>query len=488
MNVAVRDLQTLFDVGVMGGRSDGELLERFVERREGAVFEALVHRHGPMVWGVCRRVLRDHHDAEDAFQASFLILARKASAVLPRERLGNWLYGVAYQTARKARAMRAKRRVREIQVSGLPEPMAVPDDPRDHLLPLLDQELSRLPQKYRIPIVLCDLEGRTHKEAASQLGCPIGTVSSRLSRARAMLARRLSRRGVSLSAGSLAVLLAQEASAASMATRLIRSTARAASLVAARGAVTAGVVSARVAALTGEVLKNMLMSKLKIATTTLLVGSALAAGGTGLAYQARITEPGQKGELQRLIDEKKEELQRLIDKQKRLGQRTEGQEQRTGVRTPQGTPGANEYTIMTPQSTPGAQADRTTRISAGGYNEPGNIEDREVKIGIAKAGNEVGPSPEGGPLIDPPVEEADVYSPDQLRRQKEYIDAMLAVEEARSKTPEQLDEMIQAKAKDLERLRWAARVVEVQIRRLKKYRYAPRTDKSAEQNRGVFGR
>ena len=110
MNAAVRDLQTLFEVGSLGGLSDGQLLDRFVERREEAVFEAIVRRHGPMVWGVCRRVLRDHHDAEDAFQATFLVLARKAASVMTREKLGNWLYGVAYQTAMKARAMRAKRR------------------------------------------------------------------------------------------------------------------------------------------------------------------------------------------------------------------------------------------------------------------------------------------------------------------------------------------------------------------------------------------
>src|SRR3954447_16593340 len=110
MDAVVRDLQTLFGIGVMGARSDGQLLDRFVEGREQAVFEAIVRRHGPMVWGVCRRVLRDHHDAEDAFQATFLVLARKAASIAHRGKLGNWLYGVAYQTAMKARAKRAKRR------------------------------------------------------------------------------------------------------------------------------------------------------------------------------------------------------------------------------------------------------------------------------------------------------------------------------------------------------------------------------------------
>jgi RNA polymerase sigma factor (sigma-70 family) len=295
MNAAARDLQTLFEVGSFIGLSDGQLLDRFVERREGAVFEAIAQRHGPMVWGVCRRVLQDHHDAEDAFQATFLVLARRASSVLPREKLGNWLYGVAYQTARKARAMRAKRRVREGQVPDMPEPEAASPDLRDDLTEQLDQELSRLPRKYRIPIVLCDLEGRTHKEAASQLGWPIGTVSSRLSRGRSMLERRLSHRGVSLAAGSLAALLAQESASAGMPTPLIGSTAQAASVFAVGGALTVGMVSAEVTALTGEVLKIMLLSKLKITVAALFVGGTLTVVGTSLAYQEQSSQKGSGG-------------------------------------------------------------------------------------------------------------------------------------------------------------------------------------------------
>src|SRR5262245_5867706 len=113
MKVASRDLQTLFSVGTLGGLSDGRLLERFASHREEAAFEALVQRHGPMVWGVCRRILRDHHDAEDAFQATFLVLARKGHSIAHRELVANWLFGVAYQTAMKARSTRAKRRMRE---------------------------------------------------------------------------------------------------------------------------------------------------------------------------------------------------------------------------------------------------------------------------------------------------------------------------------------------------------------------------------------
>jgi RNA polymerase sigma factor (sigma-70 family) len=429
MKVAVRELQTLFEVGSLGGLSDGQLLDRFVERREEAVFEAIVRRHGPMVWGVCRRLLRDHHDAEDAFQTTFLVLARKAASVREREKLGNWLFGVAHQTAMKARVMRARRRGREGQVPDMPEPVVMPDDLRNAVAETLDQELSRLPDKYRIPIVLCELEGMSHKEASEQLGWPIGTVSSRLSRGRSMLARRLSRPGMSLSGGSLAVLLAQESASASMPTRLIGPTARAASLYAASGAATAGAVSAGVATLTKEVMKMMLLSKIKVVTAMLLVSSALAAGGTGLAFQAQTTEPGQKDDLQRLIDEKKEELQRLIDTQKKQGQHTKG----------------------------------TTYIK-----------DKNGKIIAAYTGfrSESGPRPENGPLIDPPSgqEETTEYSPDRLRRQKEYIDAMLEVENARSKPPQDLEEMIRAKTKDLERCRWVVRVVEAQINKFKKIR------------------
>ena len=274
MKVAAHDLRALFEVGCLGGLSDGQLLDRFAERREQAVFAAIVHRHGPMVWGVCRRVLRDHHDAEDAFQATFLVLARKAASIMIREKLGNWLYGVAYQTAMKARAMRARRRAREIPMPAVPEPEVVSHGLTDDLTDRLDAELSRLPEKYRIPIVLCELEGKSLKEAASQLGWPIGTVSSRLSRARSMLAKRLARPGVSRSVGSLAVLLARESASAGMPPRLIDPMARAASPIAPEGAVTAGVVSAEVIALTGEVLKIMLLGRLKVAMAMLLAVSA----------------------------------------------------------------------------------------------------------------------------------------------------------------------------------------------------------------------
>src|SRR5262245_30731402 len=142
--MAVRYLQTLLGEGTAVGLSDGQLLEHFVTRQDGASLEALVLRHGPMVWGVCRRILRDHHDAEDAFQATFLVLARRAASIVPQEKVGNWLYGVAYQTATKARATRARRRMREGQVPDAPEPEAASRFRHDDLSELLDRELSRL--------------------------------------------------------------------------------------------------------------------------------------------------------------------------------------------------------------------------------------------------------------------------------------------------------------------------------------------------------
>jgi RNA polymerase sigma factor (sigma-70 family) len=191
-------------------RSDAQLLDDFVRRRDPAAVEAIVRRHGPMVWGVCRRAL-PHHDAEDAFQATFLVLARRPDAVRPPGLLGNWLYGVARRTALKAKARAAKRQTREATVDTLPDPPAPEPAAWADLRPVLDRELERLPAKYRGPIVLCDLEGKTRQEAARRLGWPEGTVNSRLSIGRKKLAARLARRGLALSGGVLTVTLVEQA-------------------------------------------------------------------------------------------------------------------------------------------------------------------------------------------------------------------------------------------------------------------------------------
>jgi RNA polymerase sigma factor (sigma-70 family) len=265
--------------------SDAQVLDCFVRNRDEAAFAALVQRHGPMVWGVCRRVLADHHDAEDAFQATFIVLVRRAASVVPREMVANWLYGVAHQTALKARALAGKRRAREMPTAHLPETAAPGQDPWDDLRPLLDQELSRLPDKYRVAIVLCDLEGKTRKAAAAQLRLPEGTVSSRLSTARALLAKRLARRGLTLSAGALAALLTEHAASASVPRSVLSSTIQAASVFAAGGA-----VSPHVAALTEGVFA-MSRIRWKIAAAAVLM-SALAYGVILPFFAARAAGQG----------------------------------------------------------------------------------------------------------------------------------------------------------------------------------------------------
>src|SRR5262245_13106889 len=254
------------------GLTDGQLLGCFLERRDEAAFAALVRRHAPMVWGLCRRLLQNHHDAEDAFQATFLVLVRRAASILPREMVANWLYGVAHQTALKARATVARRRARVRPVTEMPEP-AVEQDLWDDLRPLLDQELSRLPDKYRAVLVLCELEGKTRKQAARQLGVPEGTVAGRLARARAMLAKRLARQGVALSGGALAVVLSQHVASAGMPASVLSSTLEAATRVAA-----GGVIPVKVAALTQGVLKAMFTSHGKAALCAALALGLMAAG------------------------------------------------------------------------------------------------------------------------------------------------------------------------------------------------------------------
>ncbi|MCI0464158.1 MAG: sigma-70 family RNA polymerase sigma factor [Gemmataceae bacterium] len=273
------------------GLTDGQLLGWFITRREEAPFEALVRRLGPMVLGVCRRILRNPHDAEDAFQATFLVLVRKATSVVPQELVGNWLYGVAYRTAMKAKAMNSKRRAKERQSASLPRPAPQPDESWHDLQPLLDAELSGLPDKYRVPIVLCDLGGKTHKEAARQLGWPEGTVSTRLVAARRELAKRLTRRGVVLSGVSLGMVLSPHAASAAVPNALLAATVKAAGGVASGMAVTAGVVPAKVACLTEGVLKAMLLTKLKAVMMALVGVAVIASGAALLAYHGLAAGP-----------------------------------------------------------------------------------------------------------------------------------------------------------------------------------------------------
>jgi RNA polymerase sigma factor (sigma-70 family) len=266
-----------------GGMTDGELLALFLSSRDDSALAALVRRHARMVWGVCCRLLRNHHDAEDAFQATFLVLVKKAADV-PRKAAAGWLHGVARQTAVRLRATAAKRGQRETQVATMPEPTVAEGRDADWQL-VLDEELTRLPDHYRGVIVLCDLEDMTRKEAARQLGIPEGSVASRLARARGLLAKRLARRG--LFSGVAAVLAAGPASACAP-PALVASTIKAAGKPAAGQA--AGVISAKVAALAEGVVKAMFVTRVKSVSATVLVVAALA-GAAGLIYQTPAAEP-----------------------------------------------------------------------------------------------------------------------------------------------------------------------------------------------------
>ncbi|OAI40782.1 hypothetical protein AYO40_04300 [Planctomycetaceae bacterium SCGC AG-212-D15] len=269
--------------------SDGGLLQRFVATREEEAFAALVERHGAMVRAVCRRVLQNDHDADDVFQATFLVLARKAGAIRKSDSVGSWLYGTAYRLAQKMRAGAARRQAR-LAAAPLPEdtavdPQATTDADRLQTRALLDEELDRLPDKYRVPVILCYLEGRTNEEAAEQLNWPKGTVSGRLARARDVLRARLQRRGVTLPATALSALLAEELSAAPLSTSLIQSTTQAALAFAAGGATTAGLVSAQATAIAHGVLKAMWITRLKIASVLFLIVGLAGAAGI-LAYRS----------------------------------------------------------------------------------------------------------------------------------------------------------------------------------------------------------
>jgi RNA polymerase sigma factor (sigma-70 family) len=176
--------------------TDTQLLKRFARQKDEAAFAALVRRHGPMVLAVCRRVLHDAHDAEDAFQATFLVLVRKARFIARPELLANWLYGVAYRVAVKARANANRRSAHERRAGAMTSVGSAPERIGSELRAVLDAELSHLPEKYRAPLVLCYLEGKTNEQAARLLGWPTGSISGRLARARELLRERLVSRGL----------------------------------------------------------------------------------------------------------------------------------------------------------------------------------------------------------------------------------------------------------------------------------------------------
>lgn len=265
--------------------TDEQLLVNYIKGHDTNAIEQLVRRHAAMVWSVCQRVLHNKQDAEDAFQATFLVFIRRASSIAAPELLANWLYGVARQTALKARATSAVRRHREHLVSDIPEATVDGRKLERHLDSVLDEELSRLASHYRTVVVLCDLEGITREEAAHRLQLPIGTVASRLARGRGILAKRLTRRGMALPAGALAMTMPQ---AMAVPPALLTAT------ISAVVNITAGqplglVVTAATLQLTERVIKTMVVSKLKAVAAVLM--TLVACGSVGLIARMPADQP-----------------------------------------------------------------------------------------------------------------------------------------------------------------------------------------------------
>jgi RNA polymerase sigma factor (sigma-70 family) len=275
-------LNRLLDDRQADGLTDADLLARFAENRDEAAFEVLVWRHGPMVHGLCRRLLRRREDADDAFQAAFLILVRKARSISKRISLGSWLYKVTYRVALEVQAREAKHAVPARCDAEFPAVESADDLARRDLQRVIAEEVDRLPEKYRQPVVLCYLSGKTTEEAARRLGCPRGTVLSRLATARKRLHGRLVRRGVGLTAVALAAALEQKAVAAPAI--LVSLTVKAAAWLAAGSVGGSGAVSGPVLFLMQGALKTMFVQKMKWAAAV-LVAAALVGGGVGVWFR-----------------------------------------------------------------------------------------------------------------------------------------------------------------------------------------------------------
>jgi RNA polymerase sigma factor (sigma-70 family) len=272
--------------------TDGQLLERFARRRDESAFAVLVKRHGPMVLAVCRRLLQNAHDADDAFQATFLVLVRKAGLIAQPELLANWLYGVAYRVAIKARVRAARRseHERRAPAMSLEDPLA--EVSGRELRSVLDAEMNHLPEKYRAPLVLCYLEGKTNEEAARQLGWPTGSISGRLARARELLRKRLVRRGLVLSAGGFAMLLSHSSASAAVPQTLFDCTVRGAILFTQPAPVAASAISPSVSTLADEVLEVLRFGtvKKKLAQLfALILIILLGLAAVAVAYAAQHT-------------------------------------------------------------------------------------------------------------------------------------------------------------------------------------------------------
>jgi len=261
--------------------SDADLLKSFLTSRDDTAFAVLVHRHGPMVLSVCERVLGDAHAAEDAFQATFMVLVRRAGSIRKSAPLANWLYGVAQRIANKAKVQNARRLKREMRAQPMADDARVDELSWQEMKSVLDEEIARLPNKYRAPIVLCYLEGMTHDRAARQIGCAKSSLTNRLERARELLRRGLEGRGLALSAAGISVVLAEKARAMTVATKLAISTVKAATALAAGQTLAQTGLSAGAVTLAEQAMKSIFWTKVKVLLAVAI--TSLAAGGAGFA-------------------------------------------------------------------------------------------------------------------------------------------------------------------------------------------------------------
>jgi RNA polymerase sigma factor (sigma-70 family) len=301
MRVGVtRELRAIIDGGTVTGLTDGQLLERFASHRGAEAepaFTALVMRHGPLVFGVCQSLLRNAHDAEDAFQATFMVLARKAGSIRQPDRLGPWLYGVAHRTARRLKDKNARRKSHEAEAavysdrarpssgsSQNPSALANHDE-----IEALHREIERLPARYKAAIVLCDLQGLTHEEAAQRLGCRVGTIHSQVSRARERLRRRLDRRGLAYPAGIVAAAI-DSTKPSVLPNVLVGSTVK--NVMSLSTGLAAGSVPASIVTLSQGVLRSMLFAKIGLISAALVgLGAAATGVGVGVGVVGRAPQP-----------------------------------------------------------------------------------------------------------------------------------------------------------------------------------------------------
>jgi RNA polymerase sigma factor (sigma-70 family) len=313
-----RFLRTLVGSAPGADASDEQLLRAFADGHDAAAFKALLQKHGPMVLGVCRRVLGHEQDAEDSFQATFLVLARKAAAGFRPQLLAGWLYGVACRTAQKARGQAAKRRVKERQAARMPTVEPESEALWADVRPVLDEEINGLPEKYRVPFVLCYLQGKTNEQAAELLGCPKGTILSRLAWARERLRARLVRRGLAPSAGFLAAALSAEQLSAAIPEALADLTAGTA-LAFAWGPVASKATPDSVTALAEGVLATMSRTKIANAVVlALILGLVGTSAGVAAFYLQAADDPRAQAREQKANVRSGEHLHKLLEKRREI--------------------------------------------------------------------------------------------------------------------------------------------------------------------------